>query len=660
MALTAKKVYAILKRQISDMEAKLNSPVRYRGTVATADLLPLNPDIGDMYNIESKSIYGEAGMNVAWNGVVWDTMGAPIDMSLYLTKEEAESVIQRLVTEYFEKNPVKPGATTEQAQQIEQNKTDIASLKTETSSLKEDLSEIKTYLGSNLIPKTLTIWQLTNTLAVFNTSTSSYTDGVSRMSLKPINWIKLEVGKKYKFYHDSSEYKIACNTHNGTTVNKDSGWILKDEVYEFTPVSGYNMATLVIARTDDGIIKMADLLESLPNIVLCEYDTNIENIKYEDSGIHKLLYLDKTKTVQGLSGSVDTNWNLVISQSLYRATYSTIIDVKNVDYISIDGEMLKNYDVSIITFNENRLKVDYGWGSSRKITLLPYTVCIAVNFREKTNGFINSNCLLYNNDFCIGLGMDAVVTPTSKNIHKIYKQNKVNHIAHRGYQTKATENSIPSFEEACKNGFDGVETDIQMSADGTLYCMHDDSVDRTTNGTGKIYELRDTYINSLVINHTSEYTDLEMRVPKFTDYLIICKKYGRIPIIELKTNGMNAEGLQTMINSLNTYGLLERCVIIGFSMDLLSELRKMNDMIYIEPLIDVNHINILRASAFGNSGINSGYSNISDYSVKDAHSLGLNVSANVVPTQEICDSLISKGCDNIISNEYFGISSNPL
>jgi hypothetical protein len=140
MALTAKKVYAILKRQISDMEAKLNSPVRHRGTVATADLLPLNPDIGDMYNIESKSVYGEAGMNVAWNGVVWDTMGAPIDMSLYLTKEEAEAVIQRLVTEYFEKNPVKPGATTEQAQQIEQNKADIASLKTETDSLKEDIS----------------------------------------------------------------------------------------------------------------------------------------------------------------------------------------------------------------------------------------------------------------------------------------------------------------------------------------------------------------------------------------------------------------------------------------------------------------------------------------------------------------------------------------
>lgn len=144
MALTAKKVYAILKRQISDMEAKLNSPVRYRGTIATADLLPLNPDIGDMYNIESKSVYGEAGMNVAWNGVVWDTMGAPIDMSLYFTKEEAEAVIQRLVTEYFEKNPVKPGATTEQAQQIEQNKEDIASLKEDLISKADKTSLVKT------------------------------------------------------------------------------------------------------------------------------------------------------------------------------------------------------------------------------------------------------------------------------------------------------------------------------------------------------------------------------------------------------------------------------------------------------------------------------------------------------------------------------------
>ena len=58
--------------------------------------------------------------------------------------------IQKAVNDYLEKNPVKPGATTEQAQQIEQNKTDIASLKTETSSLKEDISnKISKFYASN-------------------------------------------------------------------------------------------------------------------------------------------------------------------------------------------------------------------------------------------------------------------------------------------------------------------------------------------------------------------------------------------------------------------------------------------------------------------------------------------------------------------------------
>ena len=229
MALTAKKVYAILKRQISDMEAKLNSPVRYRGTVATADLLPLNPDIGDMYNIESKSVYGEAGMNVAWNGVVWDTMGAPIDMSLYFTKEEAETVIQRLVTEYFEKNPVKPGATTEQAQQIEQNKTDIASLKTETSSLKEDLGNIIYKKLLNGFDKDNTIsGYLSNNGIVKSDSrfvTSDYfkvDENKTYYALQMVGTVKHDT-VTYICFYDSSKAFIAGGYFNASSCTSPNG-----------------------------------------------------------------------------------------------------------------------------------------------------------------------------------------------------------------------------------------------------------------------------------------------------------------------------------------------------------------------------------------------------------------------------------------------------
>lgn len=225
MALTPKKVYAILKRQISDMESQLNHPVRYKGTVSTSDLLPLNPAIGDMYNIESKSIYGEAGMNVAWNGVTWDTMGAPIDMSLYFTKEEAESVIQRLVTEYFEKNPVKPGATTEQAQQIEQNKTDITSLKEETGSLKEDKADKTALFKTDR--KLDALWKLNQGISYeFQTDdTEAYQKtvpsgakmaNVKSIGGKTIVWNQLNLNDKNSITRDGISF----------TNNKDGSWTI--------------------------------------------------------------------------------------------------------------------------------------------------------------------------------------------------------------------------------------------------------------------------------------------------------------------------------------------------------------------------------------------------------------------------------------------------
>lgn len=225
MALTPKKVYAILKRQISDMESQLNHPVRYKGTVSTSDLLPLNPAIGDMYNIESKSIYGEAGMNVAWNGVTWDTMDAPIDMSLYFTKEEADTTIQNMVNEYFENNPIKPGATTEQAQQIEQNKTDITSLKEETGSLKEDKADKTALFKTDR--KLDALWKLNQGISYeFQTDdTEAYQKtvpsgakmaNVKSIGGKTIVWNQLNLNDKNSITRDGISF----------TNNKDGSWTI--------------------------------------------------------------------------------------------------------------------------------------------------------------------------------------------------------------------------------------------------------------------------------------------------------------------------------------------------------------------------------------------------------------------------------------------------
>ena len=62
-------------------------------------------------------------------------------------------------------------------------------------------------------------------------------------------------------------------------------------------------------------------------------------------------------------------------------------------------------------------------------------------------------------------------------------------ICHRGLKASAPENTIPAIEMALAAGCDVVEVDVRVSRDGQVVLMHDASVSRTTNGTGKIEEL---------------------------------------------------------------------------------------------------------------------------------------------------------------------------
>lgn len=88
------EVYGVLNgkiQQVSEDVEGIATPLLYKGSVSDISQLPLSPKIGWMYNISEKSIYGEAGMNVAWTGEIWDTLGPAIDMAPYL-REDSEII----------------------------------------------------------------------------------------------------------------------------------------------------------------------------------------------------------------------------------------------------------------------------------------------------------------------------------------------------------------------------------------------------------------------------------------------------------------------------------------------------------------------------------------------------------------------------------------
>lgn len=61
--------------------------------------------------------------------------------------------------------------------------------------------------------------------------------------------------------------------------------------------------------------------------------------------------------------------------------------------------------------------------------------------------------------------------------------------AHRGASGYAPENTIPAFKLAVEQKADGVELDVHLSSDSKLMVIHDETVDRTSNGTGRVVDM---------------------------------------------------------------------------------------------------------------------------------------------------------------------------
>jgi glycerophosphoryl diester phosphodiesterase len=108
-------------------------------------------------------------------------------------------------------------------------------------------------------------------------------------------------------------------------------------------------------------------------------------------------------------------------------------------------------------------------------------------------------------------------------------------IAHRGGSLEAPENTLASFRHAIEVGVEYVELDVQMSKDGVLVVIHDETLDRTTNGTGLVGDY--TYAELKKLDAGSHFAP-EYRgetIPTLRDVLELCAKAGVGVVLELKS-----------------------------------------------------------------------------------------------------------------------------
>ena len=116
--------------------------------------------------------------------------------------------------------------------------------------------------------------------------------------------------------------------------------------------------------------------------------------------------------------------------------------------------------------------------------------------------------------------------------------------AHRGYSGKYPENTMLAFRKAAETGCDGIELDVQLTKDGKIVVIHDETVDRTTTGTGRVKDY--TYEELIKLDAAKLFGGKYgfCPIPSFEEYCQWAAGQDLVTNIEIKTGVYYYEGLE--------------------------------------------------------------------------------------------------------------------
>jgi glycerophosphoryl diester phosphodiesterase len=146
-------------------------------------------------------------------------------------------------------------------------------------------------------------------------------------------------------------------------------------------------------------------------------------------------------------------------------------------------------------------------------------------------------------------------------------------IAHRGASGFAPENTMAAFRKAVALGVTFIETDLQLSRDSRFVAIHDDTVNRTTNGQGAVHDMTLAELRKLDAGSWFGSEFAGERIPTLEEILEFSKKHDTVFYLELKPGG-SWGGEHALIGAMRESGEIARCVVISFDAAILANLRK--------------------------------------------------------------------------------------
>jgi len=226
-------------------------------------------------------------------------------------------------------------------------------------------------------------------------------------------------------------------------------------------------------------------------------------------------------------------------------------------------------------------------------------------------------------------------------------------IAHRGHSAAAPENTLAAFRKAIELGPEMIECDVRRTRDGNLVVIHDPTVDRTTDGKGRVADLTLADIKKLDAGGWFGPEFAGERIPTLDEALELSSGKVKL-IIEIKENGLEDQVTALVADR----GMLGEVLIASFHYQIGVRLFELAPEIPFVVLLGLDHelvgseaVSVVdEAAAVNGSIFGLNYAAVSPDVVAACHSANLSLMAWTVDKEEDMRRMIEMGVRTIASN----------
>ena len=221
-------------------------------------------------------------------------------------------------------------------------------------------------------------------------------------------------------------------------------------------------------------------------------------------------------------------------------------------------------------------------------------------------------------------------------------------IAHRGASSYAPENTLAAFDLALEMGVRHIELDVDFTSDGHIVVIHDDTVDRTTNGSGPVTSHTLAALRALDAGSWFGDKFTGERIPTFHEVLERYK--GRVHL-HTEIKGLSPSLSQRTADLIRTHGMEEQVSITSFQNVRLEDMRAYAPELPTGWLVvEVSEAIIAQARAMGVTQLCPRANTVTPELVRRLHAEGFVARVWGVTTEDLMQQVVQAGADGMTIN----------